>query len=112
MGKVDAVAQIRPATVSLSGKPGETLEAIVTITPAEKYSFTIEQISQKFNTQITAELVPPEKGKQDWQVKVRAHSDKTDDLYDIITLKTDSPLKPNLKIRVYAIYIENGKNES
>ncbi|HCY86813.1 MAG TPA: hypothetical protein DHV36_16910 [Desulfobacteraceae bacterium] len=109
-GQVDSVVEISPATVSLSGVPGESLETYVTITPAEKYPFTIKEISQRFDSQIKAELIPPKDGEKDWQVKVLAHSDKADDLYDVITLKTDSTLKPKLKIRVYAIYFdESGK---
>ena len=111
-GEVDAVVKITPATVSLSGVPGEALESVVTITPAEKYPFSIKKMSQKFDTQIKAELIPPGDGRRDWQVKVRAHSDKADDLYDIITLKTDSKLKPKLKIRVYAIYFDDAGKSS
>lgn len=106
-GTVDEVAKVKPATVSLSGVPGQTLETVVTVTPAEKYPFEIKALAQKFNTGIKARLIRPEAGTRDWQVEVSAFSDKADDLYDIITLETDSPLKPRLKIRVYAIYFEN-----
>ncbi len=110
VGKVDPVVKITPGTVSLSGVPGEELSAVVTITPAEKYDFKILEMKQKFNTQIKAELVPPKEGSRDWQVRVKTQSDKADDLYDIITLKTDSPFKPKLKIRVYAIYFDKTKS--
>ncbi len=106
-GNVDRLAKVSPGTVSLSGVPGERLEAVVTVTPAEKYTFNILGLEQKFGNRIQAELVPPKPGHREWQVKVTALSDKVDDLYDIITLKTDSPFKPRLKIRVYAIYFDN-----
>ena len=93
-GKVAQVAKITPATLSLSGKPGDTLEGVVSITPAQGYPFSITRISQKFDTQIKAELIRPDAGGVDWKVRVKAVSDKADDLYDIITLKTDSPYKP------------------
>ena len=105
-GKVEPVMKVTPGTVSLSGAPGEILEAVVTITPAEKYDFKILEMTQKFNTQIKAELVPHKAGDREWLVKVKASSDKADDLYDIITFKTDSPLKPKFKVRVYAIYFD------
>lgn len=109
-GKVESVVDITPRTVSLSGAPGETLGATVTITPLEKYPFTILGLEQKYNTQIKGELIAPAKGSHVWQVKITATSPKADDLYDIITLKTDSKYKPRLKIRVYAIYLKDDTN--
>lgn len=111
-GKVENVVEITPRTVSLSGAPGEVLEAIVTITPKDKYKFTILGLEQKFNTQIKAQLVKPVQGDLAWQVKITTTSQKADDLYDIITLKTDSKYKPTLKIRVYAIYLKKDKTKS
>jgi hypothetical protein len=105
-GKVEKVVDITPRTVSLSGAPGEVLEARVTITPTEKYRFSILGLEQKYNTQIKAQLVKPAQGDLAWQVKITSTSQKADDLYDVITLKTDSKYKPTLKIRVYAIYLK------
>lgn len=124
---VDAVAEITPRTVSLSGSPGDVLEAMVTITPMDKYKFSILGLDQKYNTQIKATLVRPDMVNQDmvnqdmgkpgkkksaWQVKVTSTSQKADDFYDIITLKTDSKYKPKITIRVYAIYFAEEKPKS
>lgn len=116
------MVEITPRTVSLSGAPGDVLEAVVTITPMDKYKFSILGLDQKFNTQIKATLVTPDMvtpdmvkpGKENlaWQVKITSTSEKADDLYDIITLKTDSKYKPKLTIRVYAIYLEDEKSKS
>lgn len=116
-GTVDAVVEITPRTVSLSGAPGEVLEAMVTITPMDKYKFSILGLDQKFNTQIKATLIRPDMvkpGKKNsaWQVKITSTSQKADDFYDIITLKTDSKYKPKITIRVYAIYLEDEKTKS
>ena len=111
-GKVEAVVNITPRTVSLSGAPGDVLEALVTITPAEKYGFSILELKQKFNTDIKAQLIKPEKGNSAWQVKISSTSQKADDFYDVITLKTDSQYKPTLTIRVYAIYLKKDNKKS
>ena len=111
-GRVNRVAEVSPSVVSLSGVPGEALEATVTITPAENYEFKILEMSQKFNDQIKAELLAPKPGEKAWQIRVKTYSDKADDLYDIITLKTDSPYKPQLKVRVYAIYFDKTETNS
>ncbi|MDD9300843.1 MAG: hypothetical protein HUK40_00260 [Desulfobacter sp.] len=111
-GKVNQIFKMTPKIVSLSGVPGQELEAVVTITPALDYDFEILSLIQKFNTQIKAELIRPEKGQRDWLVKIKSKSDKPDDLYDVITLKTNSPYKKSLKIRVYAIYFEEIQQKS
>jgi len=105
-GKVTRIVDVQPSVVSLSGAPGESLEAMVSITPAENYDLKILKMDLKFNTNIKAELLPPEQGKREWRIKINSFSDKADDFYDIITLKTDNPLKPRLKVRVYAIYFD------
>ena len=141
------MVEITPRTVSLSGAPGDVLEAMVTITPMDKYKFSILGLDQKYNTQIKATLVKPDMVKPDmvtpdmvtpdmvtpdmvtpdmvtpdmvkpgkknsaWQVKITSTSQKADDFYDIITLKTDSKYKPKLTIRVYAIYLAEEKPKS
>jgi hypothetical protein len=111
-GTVDPVVEITPRTVSMSGTPGDMLEALVTITPMDKYRFSILELDQKFNTQIKATLVKPVKESSTWQVKITSTSQKADDFYDIITLKTDSKYKPKLTIRVYAFYLAAEKTKS
>jgi len=107
---VESVVDITPHTVSLSGAPGDVLESVVTVTPREKYKFSILGLDLKFNTQIKAALVKPVQGDSAWQVKISATSQKAGNLYDVITLKTDSKYKPTLKIRVYAIYLKDKTN--
>jgi hypothetical protein len=103
-GNVDSVVAISPKTVKLNGKPGDELEKAVTITPSFKYFFSITDLEQKFNKNIKARLIRPESKEKPWQVLVKASSNKVDDLYEVITLKTDSKYQPKLKIRVYAIF--------
>lgn len=111
-GKVEKVVDITPSIVSMSGAPGEVLESIVTIMPSDKYRFSIVGLEQKINTQIKAQLIKPVNNNLPWQVKITSTSQKADDLYDVITLKTDSKYKPTLKIRVYAIYLKDEKTNS
>ena len=81
---------------------------MVNIEPEPGYDLNIISLKQKFNKQIKAELVRPAQGQRNWQVKVSCHSDQSADLYDFITLRTDNPDKPVIKIRVYAIYDQAG----
>ncbi len=111
-GPVEKVVDISPRSVYLNGNPGDTLDAVVNITPAEKYPFSILEMKQKINTRIKAQLIELNGDKKSWQVKIKSTSDTAGDLYDVLTLKTDSPYKPNLTIRVYAIFIKKKEPRS
>lgn len=111
-GKVASIVRISPKTVSLKGIPGEVLETVVSIEPRDKYRFSILEINQRVGEKIKAELVAPKKGESVWQVRVVARSEIAEDLYDVITLKTDSQYKSKITIRVYATYLENENSKS
>ncbi len=105
-GQVDQMAEINPQAVYLNGKAGDTLEAVVSITPAEKYAFAILGLEKKNNSRIEAMLINPEKGSNTWQIRIKCHSDKAEDLYDELILKTDSKHLSSLGIRVSAVFIK------
>lgn len=103
-GKVKEIVKISPSTVTLSGAPGQTLSDVVTIEPVQGNELKILGMKLKYNKQIKAELIKPGQGKKDWQIRISCYSDRSADIYDFITLTTDNPHKPNLRIRVYAIF--------
>lgn len=103
-GPVEKVVDINPRSVYLNGNPGDTLEAVVNITPSEKYQFSILGMEQKIRTGIKARLIEPKGDKKSWQIKIKSTSDTAGNLYDVLTLKTDSQYKPRLTIRVYAVF--------
>jgi hypothetical protein len=105
-GPVEKVVDIKPASVYMDGNPGDKLEATVTITPSEKYPFSIQGMTQKMKNGIVATLIEPEGGSNIWKIKVTATSEKPNDLYDVLTLKTDSQYKPKIVIRAYAIFLK------
>ncbi len=111
-GKVEKIAKIEPSSVFMDGRPGQTLEALVTVTPSQKYPFKILGMQQKINTRIRAFLVKPGNGEKSWQIRIKAMSVKPDDLYDVLTLKTDSPYAHELTIRVYASFIKKQDKKS
>jgi len=103
-GPVEKIMDIQPASVYLDGKPGDTLSTVVTITPSDKYGFTILGMEQKMNKGIQTTLVEPKGAEQSWQIEINSTSDKADTLYDVLILKTDSQYLPVMTIRVYAIF--------
>ena len=108
-GPVGKVVVINPVWSTLDGTPGDTLESIVTITPSEKYQFSILGMEQKFNTKIKAKLIEPKSNEKSWQIKIKTTSDKADNYYDVLTVKTDSPYRPTLTIRVYANFFKKSE---
>ncbi len=105
-GPVEKIVDINPESVYLKGNPGDTLEAVVNITPFEKYPFLILGMETRGNAGIQTSLIESKDDKKSWQVKIKSTSDKAQNLYDVLTLKTDSQYKPTLTIRVYAIFNE------
>ena len=107
-GRVEALVTIEPPALTFEGKPGETLEKFVTITPSAKHSFSILGMTQNKDSGVLAELVEPEKKGDPWRIKVNVHSKTEASLIDTLTLKTSSPHRPELKIRVFAIFMKQG----
>jgi len=103
-GKIREIIKISPSTVNLSGAPGQTLSEVVTIEPVQKDELKILGMTLKYNKQIKAELIKPDQGEKNWQVRVSCYSDRSGDIYDFITLTTDNPNKLHLRISVYAFF--------
>ena len=111
-GMVEQVAKIDPKSVNMYGKPGEILEQTVTITPSQKYPFSIKSMQQLPGSKVDAELIKPEKGKGPWQVKISGMAPTVTKLYDNIVLKTDSKYTPVLYIRISIMFIDQQSSDS
>ncbi|CCK81519.1 uncharacterized protein TOL2_C33620 [Desulfobacula toluolica Tol2] len=133
-GPVEKVVDINPRSVYMNGNSGDTLETVVNITPSEKYHFSILGMEQKIRNGIQARLIEPKSSsilssiwhsfliktrliepKEDkklWQIKIKSTSDTAANLYEILTLKTDSQYKPMLTIRINAVFHEKQKPSS
>ncbi len=105
-GKVKKFAIITPNRIRLIGYPGEKLQNIVTIKPAGGYKFSIigkKLLSGKY---INVSLKQPDPAKKLWKLTI-INTKKTPGRYfDIITLKTNSKIKPDLTIRVFGYLFE------
>lgn len=112
-GKVEHIADIDPRSVYLEGRPGDVLETTIKITPRDNYGFSIIDLKKRNQSDsIKAVLVSPEKeGAGAWQIHVSAASEKADNLYDTLSVITDSKYLPQIDIRVYAVFMEKQKSE-
>ncbi len=104
-GPVEAVAIIEPDNIKFNGVAGDEFEQVITITPAEKYDFSVKGISLKSDMNISADLKQPEEGSKTWQILVKNKKKNPGRYFDMITVTTTSELKPEIKIRVYGMLL-------
>ncbi|MFH1153905.1 MAG: DUF1573 domain-containing protein [Pseudomonadota bacterium] len=99
-GAVDTFATISPANVSLTGPPGTGTRTEVTIVPSPKYPFSIVGTSVKSKKNIACSLA---RSADRYVLTVQNLLEQPGRYFEIIVLTTDSPLQPELKIRVMGI---------
>jgi hypothetical protein len=101
-GMVEKFATITPRYLKLTGTAGQKIEATVTIEPTAKYPFKIlgakAQNGQYINYRLDELTSMQGKG----YVLTVANQKSTKGGYsDVIYLKTDSPVQPEIKISLY-----------
>jgi len=100
-GQVDRFAAITPRTLSLRGVSGETLRGSVSIVPEEKYPFHIvsaHPMEGKLKVQLDEVM---QDGKKAYALVVESLRNEAGSYFDTVRLKTDSPLQPEMDVRVY-----------
>ena len=94
-------AVISPGNVRLIGSPEDKVQNIVTITPAGEYDFSITGKTVLNGKDIDIDLKQPDSEKKIWKLQITNKRKTPGRYFDIITLKTDSKIKPELRIRVF-----------
>lgn len=107
-GPIDKKAKVEPSALYLNGKPGETIEASITITPNEKRLFTNLVIEKKSDSSLITELVSPDQEGGAWKVLLKITSDQVRHIFETLTLKPDNPGEPAIKVRVSANFSKQG----
>jgi hypothetical protein len=100
-GQVDRFAAITPRTLSLRGVSGEILRGSVSIVPEEKYPFTILSVyptEGKLKVQLDEVM---QDGRKGYALMVETLLSEAGSYFDTVRLKTDSPLQPEMDVRVY-----------
>lgn len=103
-GPVERVVTITPRSLYVKGTAGDTLEGVVRITPSEKHPFTITGLKQKGHFDVKAVLTAPKEDEKSWQVEMTATSGTPVQMYDLITLETDSSYLPTIPVRAYFMF--------
>jgi hypothetical protein len=99
---VERFATIRPSQVRLRGFTGEKIKTKVIIIPTPKYPFKIIKVRARDGKDISYQL-SEEKSENGQRYALMVENKRTQQgsYFDIITLETDSKIRPELHIRVY-----------
>ena len=101
-GQVEKFVTIRPKHVNLKGYAGDSIKALVTVTPEKKYPFKILKVSAKDGKNIKFQLDEVQSSANGaYALKVENLKPDTGRYYDTIFLETDSKIRPKISVRVY-----------
>jgi len=99
-GMVEKFVTISPRRITLRGLEGQTINAAVSITPEIKYPFKITGARTRNGQNIRYRVIEREGGKS-YLLTVANLRSKRGNYHDIIFLKTDSKIRPEIKVYVY-----------
>lgn len=109
-GNVEKFANITPNKLILRGNAGDPIIGTVTISPDPKYPFKVLETKPKTGTDIQVRTEEKqESNATNYIVTVENLKKDPGRYYDVITLKTDSPVKPEILLSVYGQILENIK---
>ena len=101
-GQVEKFVTIRPKHINLRGYTGDSIKALVSIIPEEKYPFKILKISAKDGKNIKFQVDEVETSANGaYELKVENLKPNPGRYYDTIFLETDSKTRPKISVRVY-----------
>lgn len=100
-GSVEQLFDVSEQAVHLTGKVGENIVEAVTIRPEEQFGFRILSGEVKKGNNLDVAFLQDQPVESAWKITIRNKARQAGRYYDVITLKTNSSLKPELKIRVF-----------
>ncbi|MBW2117488.1 MAG: hypothetical protein JRH09_06145 [Deltaproteobacteria bacterium] len=107
-GNVEKFVTIRPGVVLLTGHVGKQVKAVVRIIPEKKYPFEIVGTSLIRGKYVGCELKEADaSGGGGYVLTVENLRNRRGRYSDLITLKTTSKIRPEIKIKVYGNIFSN-----
>ena len=111
-GNVEKFVDIVPRRVVLRGFSGNPINAKVKIIPKNKYPFTIKKAKATNTKNIAFKLEKTKSSEKMEYILTVENLKKTKGRYvDAIKLKTDSKIRPEIKIHVIGNILDRPKNE-
>ena len=101
-GNVEEFARIEPHNVQLMGPSGKALKQRVSIVPLEEHPFTIVGVTAESGDNIRFKLETIKTSQKTEYLLTIENRRKEEGRYrELILLKTDSPVRPEIRIGVY-----------
>jgi hypothetical protein len=101
-GSVRAYIPLTPNRIQLRGRVGEQVQKTVHIERLKAYPFHVKAVKAKDGRNLRFELKPGNPGKDGYQLVVTNTMQKAGSYRDMITIETDSKVKPTLRIPITA----------
>ena len=101
-GKVHAYIPLTPNRVQLRGRVGEQVQKTVHIERLKAHPFRVKAIKARDGKHLRFELKEGDAGKDGYRLVVTNTMQQAGSYHDIITIETDSEVKPTLRIPVTA----------
>jgi len=112
-GNVEKFANVTPNKLILRGNAGEPIIGSVTVSPDPKYPFKILETRPKNGADIQARTEEKhENNSTSFIVTVENLKKDPGRYYDVVMLKTDSAVKPEIQVGVYGQINEKTKKHS
>ncbi len=103
-GKVKSYIYLSSSYIRFMGKPGQDLRHTVTIKPMHGQTLKIQDVKAREGKHLAWDLKPKgdDAARYGYQLVVRNTMRQAGSYRDLITIKTDSPVRPTLRIPVSA----------
>lgn len=104
VGKVKGFVSLSSPYIRFTGNAGQPLSQTITIKPLNNHTFNIKDVSAREGKHLKYDLKPLD-GAQDkggYMLLVQNTLHTAGAYFDTITIKTDSKIKPTLRIKVSA----------
>jgi len=111
-GQVENFATIRPNRIDLRGYVGKSIKGLVTIIPKKKYPFKIIALKANNGNNIRyrlEDIQPP--NSKGYLLTVENIKNVPGHYFDTISLKTDSRIQPEIKIKIWGNIRKNPQEE-
>lgn len=100
-GPVEQFVVINPRTLNLRGVAGDKLQGTVSIVPEDKYPFKVTNVQAREGRLKVSLSEVKESGRTAYALLVENIKSEAGSYNDTVVLKTDSPLQPELDVRVF-----------
>jgi hypothetical protein len=103
-GAVQAYIPMKPSRINLRGRAGEKLQTTVHIERLKAYPFRVKNVKAKDGSHLQLKLKEGDlgAGKDGYRLVVTNTMHTAGSYRDLITIETDSKIKPTLRIPVFA----------